>query len=240
MDHTSLAVITDRWDKARRYVVGHGYELRVKPVSSIVCHSTSNSTKNTSFESEVKFLYEAPLVSAHYLISKSGTIVRFLDPRAFVAWHAGNAQPDWSNAKSVGVELHHSVGDPPYPKAQLDALAALLRLLMTEFTIPVDKIETHGQIAIAGPYLRKTDPSDMSYQAFLQFRSALVSAPPLTKRYRVKHRYVTERKEDNGPPYVRELQPGEEVTVDAWYTNNRVHFADGSGFCDLADLEPLL
>ncbi len=48
-----------------------------------------------------------------------------------------------------------------------------------------------------------------------------------------------QRKEDNGPPIVRELVAGEVVEVDAWYSNNRVHFANGEGFGDLSDLEAI-
>ncbi len=233
---------TQTYDKAAHYAVGRGYELRVKPVTSIVVHSTSNPThKDTAFSAEARFLYEAPLVSAHYLVGKDGATVRFLDPRLYVAWHAGNARADWANSKSIGIELHHSVGDPPYPQAQIAALAALLADLRAQFNIPLGMVETHGQIAIAGPYQRKTDPSDWPHADFIRWRNTLVQdAPPSpTKRYRVKYRYITQRKEDNGPPIVRELVPGEELTVDAWYANNRVHLADGSGFADLADLEQI-
>ena len=70
--------------------------------------------------------------------------------------------------------------------------------------------------------------------------AALVyQAAPLTKRYRVKNRSVTQRLEDNGPPIVRELVSGEEVVVDKWYANGRVHLATGEGFCDLVDLEAI-
>ena len=76
------------------------------------------------------------------------------------------------------------------------------------------------------------------YLTGTQIRNALGSAwPTPVKRYRVKHRYVTQRKEDNGPPIVSELVQGEELVVDAWYANNRVHLASGEGFADLIDLE---
>ena len=166
------------YDKRAKYNPGHGYEARKNAPISIVCHSTSNPrAKNTVFSAEATFLYNSTLVSAHYLIGKDGATVRFLEPRAWAAWHAGNAQREYQNQYSIGVELHHSVGDPPYPKAQMNALAVLLRSLMALFNIPVTRIETHGQIAIAGPYIRKSDPSDMTYEAFLQFRSTLVSEP---------------------------------------------------------------
>jgi len=236
---------TDQYDKAARYAVGHGYELRVKPVTSIVCHSTSNPThKNTAFSAEAEFLYESPLVSAHYVIGKDGRVVRFLDPRLYVAWHAGNARTEWANAKSIGIELHHSVGDPPYPNMQLDALAGLLGFLMEFFGIALDTIETHGQIALPGPYKRKSDPSDWPHADFIRWRNglggvSLPQPPPITKRYRAKRIMISQRPEC-GLPYAGELQPGEEVTVDKWYAaHHSVHLQDQRGFVLLEDLEAL-
>lgn len=169
---------TVTYDKAAKYAIGHGFEDRVKPVSSIVVHSTSSSIKNTQFTAEAKYLYTSALVSAHYLIGKDGSVVRFLDPKLYVAWHAGNALPEYGNAKSAGIELHHSVGDAPYPLAQLAALSVLLRSLLALFAIPIEHIETHGQIALPGPYVRKTDPADWPHADFITWRNQLNTAPP--------------------------------------------------------------
>jgi hypothetical protein len=168
------------YDKAAKHNLSYGgYEARKSAPTAIVVHSTSNPhQKNTAFAAEATFLLDATLASAHYLIGKDGAVVRFLDPRQWAAWHAGNAQPAYLNQHSIGIELHHSVGDPPYPTAQLDALAGLLRSLMGLFDIPAERIETHGQIAIAGPYIRKTDPSDWPYASFLFFRSQLGAFAP--------------------------------------------------------------
>lgn len=171
---------TTTYDKHAHHPIGFGgYEARKGVPTSIVVHSTSNpNVKNTDFEAEAKFLLDTPLAGAHFLIGKDGHIVRFLEPRAWAAWHAGAALSDYSNQRSIGIELHHSVGDPPYPRAQLDALRDLLLSLMAEFGIPATNIETHGQIALPGPYKRKTDPSDMSHDWFLQFRAGLAAGAP--------------------------------------------------------------
>jgi N-acetyl-anhydromuramyl-L-alanine amidase AmpD len=161
-------------DKRLVTSAGQGYQLRGTVPTAIVIHSTSNpNAKNTAFENELKFLLTTTKAASHYLIGKDGRIVQMLEPRAWQAWHAGEALVGFTNPRSIGIELHHSVGDPPYPAAQLDALAWLVRRLMAQFSIPAERVETHGQIARPGPYGRKTDPSDMTYSAFLAWRAGL-------------------------------------------------------------------
>lgn len=183
----SFSIDTTSYPKSKTYRVNHGYSLRSGACTSGVAHSTNNSKANTSFESEADYLYRSPDVSAHFLIGKDGRIVQFLDVRKYVAWHAGGkqpdgswtAQPDFANPKSFGVELHKSTPDPFYPQIQLDALAWLLKKVATELGIPAHMIETHGQIAIAGPYIRKTDPDDWPHDQFIAWRDALFVTDPL-------------------------------------------------------------
>lgn len=223
------------YDKAAKHAPGHGYEARNAAPISIVVHSTSNpNAKNTPFKSEATFLLDARLVSAHYLIGKDGKGARFLEPRAWAAWHAGTAQKSYLNQRSIGIELHHSVGDPPYPKAQMDALADLLSALSEEFNIPFGMMETHGQIAIAGPYKRKTDPSDMSYAAFVAWRAQL-TVPAPTFFYRVSGLPVYQRADHTGPLWGH-LVTGEHVAVDDMGNG---HLADSRGFVDVNGLEVL-
>jgi N-acetylmuramoyl-L-alanine amidase-like protein len=236
---------TETYNKAQKYRPGRGYEARVNPPTSIIVHSTSSLVKNTLFANEAKFLYESSLVSAHYLIGKDGAIVRFLDPRKWAAWHAGNTIPAFLNQRSIGVELHHSVGDPPYPDAQLNALSALLRSLWGLFNIPIERIETHGQVALPGPYKRKTDPSDMTYAEFRAFRADLAPDPPSPPAptppppapvpYTVRGLPVYQRADHTGALWGH-LVTGEFVAIDN-ATNG--HLADGRGFVDLAGLEAI-
>ncbi len=173
----SIHVDSATYDKAANYPPGHGYEMRRGQPTSVVVHSTSNIRKDTAFAGEAKFLFESADVSAHYLIGKSGAIIQMLEPGPWAAWHAGQALPSWVNQRSVGIELHHSVGDPPYPKAQIGALTWLTRDLMSVFVIAPAAVETHGQIALPGPYQRKHDPADWSHGDFLTWRSALSNPP---------------------------------------------------------------
>jgi len=177
---------TISYPKSKTYRVGHGYSIRPAPPTSLVVHSTNNA-KPTAFEVEAKFLYASADVSADFLIGKDGRIVQFLDSKKYQAWHAGGrqqngtwtAQPDFANPASIGIELHKSLPDPFYPDPQLDALAWLLQHLASQFGIPPVFIETHGQIAIAGPYVRKTDPHMWPHADFIVWRDALFAHDPL-------------------------------------------------------------
>lgn len=217
-----------------------GFEPRRTAPIAIVVHSTSNpNQKNTPFESEARFLFTDKLAGAHYLVGKDGRAVRFFEPRSWAAWHAGQAQAAFSNQRSIGIELHHSVGDDFYPQPQLTALRELLLSLMAQFAIPLTAIETHGQIAIAGPYKRKTDPADWPYARFVQWRNTLGSdapAPLPPTRYRVRSVLISQRQE-GGAPYAGELRTGDVVDVDKTYSNGMAHLADGRGFVLLSALE---
>lgn len=234
-----VAIDTNTYDKHANHKPGYGYEARKAVPTSIVVHSTSNPhQKLTPFASEADFLLNSPLVSAHYLVGREGQVVRFLDPRPWAAWHAGNARAEWLNQKSIGIELHHSVGDPPYLSAQLQALAALLRSLMALFTIPVRLVETHGQVAIAGPYQRKSDPSGWSHQDFLSFRSHLLQdpPPPPEKPAAILHTVIAGKagaiaQEDRRPGALAAAYypPGERIVCDD-LTSSYWHVARGDGF----------
>lgn len=228
---TARAMDTATYDKrAANHKIGHGYEARTAAPTSIVCHSTSNPNHtNTAFSAEATFLFKNKLASAHYLIGKDGATVRFLEPRPWAAWHAGNAQQAYVNQRSIGIELHHSVGDPPYPQAQLDALGRLLRALMATFSIPVTKVETHGQIAIAGPYQRKTDPSDWPHADFIRWRNALLNSAPAVPSYRAVTCAPVFQDRRPDAPLALSVTAGAVEPMDD-LTNGWLHLQSGAGF----------
>ncbi len=239
-----LSIDTKTYDKAKHYDPGHGYELRRTQPTSLIVHSTSNIRKNTAFAGEATYLFESAAVSTHYLIAKNGLIVRFLEPGPWAAWHAGQAMPAFQNSRSIGVELHHSVGDDPYPKAQLDALAWLVRDLTHSFAIAPAAIETHGQVALPGPYNRKHDPEAWPHGDFLTWRAALAS-PALAGAgtYRVTFgAAVYEAPRGDAPIALGRtalLLAGEIVEVDGISSNGFAHLASGLGFVPLSTLERL-
>lgn len=214
------------YDKAARYPSSHGYEQRVNVPISIVVHSTSSAVPNTLFENEAKYLYQSAKVSAHYLIGKDGRIVQFLAPRPHAAWHAGAAIWSWQNQQSIGIELHHSVGDDPYPTVQFNALTWLVSDLMLRYRISHEAIETHGQIALPGPYKRKRDPHDWPYASFVLWRAHLM---PMARRYKVLGAAVYQDRNCTGT-IADWLHTGDEVEIDTDYGDGIVHLANGLGF----------
>jgi N-acetyl-anhydromuramyl-L-alanine amidase AmpD len=76
------------------------------------------------------------------------------------AWHAGLSELDGAshvNDFSVGVEMVNlNDGHDPYPEAQVEAVASILRFLRSRYSIPDSRVVTHAAIAL--PTGRKSDP----------------------------------------------------------------------------------
>jgi len=180
------------YPKAKTYGVGHGYATRPYLPTAIVVHSTEGA-KGQTLQSAANYLYTSPKVSADFLIGKAGEIIQFLDSHIYQAWHAGGYQPDsgvwtaqpaYDNAHSIGIELLHAKGES-WPPVQKDALAWLLSTLTHDYLIPIPAIETHGQIAINGPYDRKHDPTNWPHSEFIAWRDSVLTPAPAYHRYSV-------------------------------------------------------
>lgn len=187
----SYTIDSTTYPKAKTYGVGHGYATRPSAPTAIVVHSTEGAIGQT-LQSAASYLYNSADVSSDFLIGKAGEIIQFLDSRIYQAWHAGGqqqdgswtAQPAYSNPRSIGIECLHAKGES-WPAVQKDALAWLLGKLTHDYTIPVPSIETHGQIAIAGPYDRKTDPTNWSHSDFITWRDSVLAPVPTYRPYTV-------------------------------------------------------
>ena len=95
-------------------------------------------------------------VSAHALIRRDGTLTQYV-PFQRRAWHAGQsryADREACNDFSIGIELE-GTDDQPYTAEQYQALAILLRVLISNYPgIVAERICGHCDIAPD----RKTDP----------------------------------------------------------------------------------
>jgi N-acetyl-anhydromuramyl-L-alanine amidase AmpD len=220
------------------------FSSRAGAPSSIVIHSCEGALPKPKDTSLPWLCNPKSKVSAHYYICRN-TIIFQLVSDANAAWHAGGqqengswtAEPAFDNNHSIGIECEHRSGQN-WPAIQKSALAWLIRQLCTRYAIAADHIETHGQIAIAGPYVRKHDPSDWPHAAFVDWRDALFAQPIA---YRVQGLPVFQRSDLTGP-VVTYLQPDAPVIIDAQaplpgYAPSAGHvvLSDGStpGFIDM-------
>lgn len=107
-------------------------------------------------------------VSCHYVIDEAGTITQMVAEQAR-AWHAGASH--WAgetdiNSVSIGIEIQnpgHAGGYPDFPRAQMQAVAALSRDITARHGIPPAGVLAHSDVAPG----RKIDPGEKFDWAWL-------------------------------------------------------------------------
>ncbi len=115
--------------RAIRPSPNHGERKDAKAPDSIILHYTGMETEAAAL---ARLCDPAAEVSCHYAIGADGAILQLV-PEARRAWHAGKSY--WAgekdmNSASIGIELMnggHDFGMPAYPEAQISALIALCR-----------------------------------------------------------------------------------------------------------------
>lgn len=216
----------------------HSVDRRGALIVAIVAHGTGGRDSRSTLQTG-----DGRGVSIHTLHPKNGTIYRMV-PDERGANHAGAATSSFTlsgrtytgsavNVATLGFELENMQdGRDPYTDAQLLSMGWQIIQWRQRFgALPVLR---HADLDPS----RRRDPYHLSTDTIEHWvmRAAAAYAPPAAKRYRARHIMISQRQE-GGPPYAGELAPGDEVTVDKWYTNNLVHLADGRGFVKLSDLE---
>ena len=94
-------------------------------------------------------------VSCHYLVDERGVITQMVDEH-MRAWHAGVSS--WKgdediNSRSIGIEIHnpgHAAGYPDFPEAQMQAVIALCKDIITRHAIHPTRVLGHSDIAQIG------------------------------------------------------------------------------------------
>ena len=137
----------------------HGPRVGGKPVDILLLHYTGMISQEgaltwlTSPQSQV---------SAHYFVGEDGGVVQMVDERAR-AWHAG--QSAWAgesdiNSRSIGIEIAnpgHEFGYRSFPRAQIAAVVALCRDVLSRHAIPPARVLAHSDVAPA----RKDDTGEL-------------------------------------------------------------------------------
>ena len=132
---------------------------RAEPISMVVLHYTEMESAAAALE---RMCDPTAEVSAHYLITEEGEVVRLVDEEKR-AWHAGVSY--WRghtdvNGKSIGIELDHpghALGYREFSEAQFEALVPLLARIVRTYDIPRANVVGHSDVAPA----RKIDPGEL-------------------------------------------------------------------------------
>lgn len=142
-----------------RIVPSPNCDERSLPVTMVVLHYTEMADAETAL---ARLTDPEAKVSAHYLISEAGEVIRLVD-EAKRAWHAGISF--WRgirdvNSASIGIELDHpghALGYREFSEGQFSALVPLLARIVEEHGIPRANVVGHSDVAPA----RKIDPGEL-------------------------------------------------------------------------------
>lgn len=150
---------------------------------SIIWHTCEGKPPGDEQQSSIPWLCNPTSgVSCHYYITREGKIYQLVDD-AKRAWHAGKSVLNgvwYCNDYSIGVETEHVDNGPPMPRTQLDAITWLARTLIARYAIPKSGVSTHR--AVAYPFGRKSDPTDVSDAQFYDWVDDLYAVDELRAR----------------------------------------------------------
>lgn len=127
-------------------------ERGVPAPTILVLHYTA---MNSAQEALDRLCDPAAKVSSHYLVGEDGTIYRLVAENKS-AWHAGASFWDGKtnlNAHTIGIEIDNP-GDCPFSQAQMDAVTALCRWILSRHNIKPRNVIGHADLAPG----RKPDP----------------------------------------------------------------------------------
>lgn len=140
--------VTDNGIAIQEHIISGGRKNRpgrgTNPDTYITIHETGNAAKGADAAAHGAYLDSAAgeddLVSWHYTVDDHA-IVQHL-PDYETAYHAGDGKDGPGNTTSIGVEICVNAGGD-FAQAQANA-ASLVRLLMEEHGIPIDRVVQHN------------------------------------------------------------------------------------------------
>ncbi len=155
--------------KGVKYIASPNWSMRPahETIDTIVVHATVINT----MEGTIRAFMDDKVrkVSAHYCIDRDGSIIQMVDEN-LIAHHAGVSELQGKpsvNGFSIGFELiNKNDGTDPYPDAQYQALAKVIRDIRTRWNVPDSRIVSHEHIA--RPIGRKSDPKGFDFSKLLK------------------------------------------------------------------------
>ncbi len=131
-------------------------------INCVVLHATVEPTTEGTIG---LFLNPATKVSSHFIVGKDGRVFQMV-PIEKRAWHAGVSSLDGVNKVndfSVGIEMvNANDGADPYPLAQMESVAGLIRFIRSRYPVPDERIVSHASVAL--PAGRKSDPIGFDFE----------------------------------------------------------------------------
>lgn len=143
-----------------RVVASPNHEARrdVAQPDILLLHYTGMRTTQAALE---RLCDPAARVSSHYLVFEDGRILQLV-PESERAFHAGESSWEGTrdiNSRSIGIEIGnpgHDEGCPEFPNAQIEAVIALSRDILSRWPITAFRVLAHSDVAPA----RKRDPGE--------------------------------------------------------------------------------
>ena len=133
-------------------------DRRGKKIDALILHYTGMATGSVAL---ARLTDPSSSVSCHYLVWEDGRVTQLV-AEAARAWHAGRSS--WAgetdmNSVSIGIEIVNrgrAGGAPPYPPAQVEAVAALAKDVCARHAIAPHRVLAHSDVAPD----RKDDPGE--------------------------------------------------------------------------------
>ncbi|WP_327739786.1 N-acetylmuramoyl-L-alanine amidase [Streptomyces nojiriensis] len=121
------------------------------PIEYVVIHLTTDILP-VMF---AKFKDPAERVSAHYMISATGTRIAQCVRERDVAWHSGSV---WYNHRSIGIEHEGWTDQPVYTDKMYEVSAVLTATICKKYDVPVDREHILGHVEV--PLSTHDDPGN--------------------------------------------------------------------------------
>jgi N-acetyl-anhydromuramyl-L-alanine amidase AmpD len=169
------------FDPSNTKQVGPNDSREERPITHIIMHHTE-----CDFSETLRLFSngEIPFVNAHYIVTETGEIVKMVDPKYYVARHAGVSkfrEKEAYNRFSIGIEMinrgFETNGDKEnedkignmtrlieYPEAQIQSVFKLLNHLWYTFGIK-ENILAHGDVA---PNRKRDTTSQFPWRALYE------------------------------------------------------------------------
>jgi N-acetylmuramoyl-L-alanine amidase len=136
----------------------HEARVGVARPDILLLHYTGMKTTQAALE---RLCDPRAKVSSHYVVFEDGRIVQLV-PEMRRAYHAGESSWERTtdfNSRSVGIEIGnkgHDFGCPEFPEAQIAAVIALCRDILSRWPIAPHHVLAHSDVAPD----RKRDPGE--------------------------------------------------------------------------------